>query len=112
MTRRQVAPPVLLVAVTLATFGLAKWHPFSPSAAPAASAAGNATTGRKIFVVNCSGCHGVDARGGVGPSLHGIGLTAPEVEQIVATGRGVMPAGVVKGQDAADVAAYVARIAE
>ena len=46
----------------------------------------------------------------IGPSLHAVGLTASEVAEIVALGRGVMPAGAVKGQDAADVAAYVAGI--
>jgi mono/diheme cytochrome c family protein len=112
MTRRQVVPPLLLVTVTLATFGLAKWHPFSPSAAPAASVAGDAIHGREVFVVNCSGCHGMDATGGIGPSLHGLGLTVAAVEEIVASGRGVMPAGVVQGQDAADVAAYVAGIGQ
>ena len=45
MTKRQVMPPLLLVTITLATFGVAKWHPFSPSAAPATSVAGDATHG-------------------------------------------------------------------
>ena len=112
MTKRQVMPPLLLVTVTLATFGLAKWHPFSPAAVPAASVAGDATRGRHVFVVNCAGCHGMDATGGIGPSLHGIGLTAADVGQIVASGRGVMPADVVTGQEAADVAAYVASISQ
>ncbi|HEU5316019.1 MAG TPA: cytochrome c [Chloroflexota bacterium] len=112
MTKRQVAPPLLLVTVTLTTFGLAKWHPFSPAAAPAASVAGDPLRGRQVFVVNCSGCHGMDARGGIGPSLRGVGLEPAEVEQIVASGRGVMPAGVVEGQEAADVAAYVADISQ
>ena len=112
MTKRQAAPPLLLVTVTLATFGLAKWHPFSPAAAPAASVAGDAARGRHVFVVNCAGCHGMDATGGIGPSLHGIGLTAADIGQIVASGRGVMPADVVTGQDAADVAAYVASISQ
>ena len=83
-------PPLLLVTVTLATFGLAKWHPFSPSAAPAASVAGDATRGREVFVVNCSGCHGMDATGGIGPSLLGSGLSAAEVAEIVASGRGAV----------------------
>ena len=52
-----------------------------------------------------------DPSGGIGPSLHGVGLTAAQVETIVASGRGVMPAGLVKGQEAADVAAYVASLA-
>ena len=40
------------------------------------------------------------------------GLTADEVEAVVATGRGTMPAGLVSGQDLADVAAYVATLSE
>lgn len=112
MTKRQIGPPLLLVTVTLATYGLAKWHPFTPSAAPAAAPAGDATHGRRVFVVNCAGCHGMDARGGVGPSLVASGLSAGEVAAVVAGGRGVMPSGLVAGQDAADVAAYVASIAE
>jgi mono/diheme cytochrome c family protein len=42
----------------------------------------------------------------------GAGLTAVDVEAIVAAGHGVMPAGVVEGQDAADVAAYVATLSQ
>jgi mono/diheme cytochrome c family protein len=111
MTKRQIGPPLALVTITLATFGLAKWHPFMPSTAAAPGVAGDGTRGRQVFVVTCSGCHGHDATGGIGPSLHGIGLTATQVEAIVASGRGVMPAGLVKGQEAADVAAYVASLA-
>ena len=112
MTKRQIGPPLLLVTVTLATFGLAKWHPLTPSAAPVTAIAGDATRGKQVFVVNCSGCHGMDADGGVGPSLHGTGLTAAGVEAIVAAGRGVMPSALVEGQDAADVAAYVASLGD
>jgi cytochrome c551 len=109
-TRRTLAPVILLVTVTLATFGLATWHPFTPDTAPAADAEGDVTRGETVFAVNCSGCHGTDASGGVGPALVGTGLTAAEVVAIVAEGRGVMPAGLVEGQDAADVAAYVASL--
>ena len=112
MTRR-FAPLVLLVAVSLVVFGLAEWHPFSPSAPDAAgSPAGDATRGAEIFAASCSGCHGADANGGVGPALRDSGLTAAEVEAVVASGRGTMPAGIVSGQDAADVAAHVAAIAQ
>ena len=111
MTKRQLGPPLALVTVTLATVGLAKWHPFTPSTAANSAVPGDATRGRQVFVVTCSGCHGQDGTGGIGPSLHGIGLTAAQVETIVASGRGVMPAGLVKGQEAADVAAYVASLA-
>jgi mono/diheme cytochrome c family protein len=114
MTRRQLAPPLALVAVTLATVCLAVWHPFSASAvvSGAAAATGDATRGRQVFATTCAGCHGADATGGVGPSLHGIGLTAAEVEAVIASGRGIMPSGLATGQRAADVAAYVASLPE
>ncbi|HEY7177603.1 MAG TPA: cytochrome c [Gaiella sp.] len=112
--RRLRAPVALLVVVTLATFGLAKWHPFSPSAPAATSPAGSGdpTRGARVFASTCAGCHGADAQGKVGPALRGSGLTAEEVAAVVASGRGVMPAGLVSGQQAADVAAYVATLSQ
>ena len=74
--------------------------------------AGDAARGATVFATSCAGCHGADATGGVGPALRGSGLTAAEVEAVVATGQGTMPAGIVPGQDAADVAAYVASLSE
>jgi mono/diheme cytochrome c family protein len=111
---RRSAPLLVLVAVSLAVFGLAKWHPFSPTVPAAVTAlpAGNAVRGAAIFATSCAGCHGSEATGGVGPALRGSGLTAGEVAAVVASGRGVMPAGIVTGQDAADVAAHVASIAK
>jgi mono/diheme cytochrome c family protein len=109
--RRLLAPLGLLVCVTAVTFGVALWHPFTPTA-PGAPASGDPARGKTVFATNCAVCHGSDARGGVGPSLVGSGLTAVDVEAIVAAGRGAMPAGVVEGQDAADVAAYVASLSQ
>jgi mono/diheme cytochrome c family protein len=111
---RRFAPLVLLVAVSLVVFGLAEWHPFSPTvpAAVTAPPSGNAERGAAIFATSCAGCHAADATGGVGPALRGSGLTAAEVAAVVASGRGVMPARIVTGQDAADVAAHVASIAK
>ena len=109
---RTSTPFALLAAVAAATFGLAQWHPFSPSTPTTSSATGDASRGKTIFASTCSSCHGADASGGVGPALAGSGLTAAEVEAVVASGRGVMPAGLAKEQDAADVAAFVASIAK
>jgi cytochrome c551 len=109
---RPSVPFALAGSVAAATFGLAQWHPFSPTVAAAPSATGDATRGKAIFGSTCSGCHGADASGGVGPRLVGSGLNAAAVQAVVASGRGVMPAGLVAGQDAADVAAFVASIAK
>ena len=111
--RSPLKPFALLLAVSGAVLALALWHPFSPST-PAASggSSGDAARGATIFATSCAGCHGDDATGGVGPALRGSGLTAAEVRDVIAAGRGAMPAGIVSGQDAADVAAHVARVAD
>src|SRR5690606_2024839 len=63
------------------------------------------------FAQACAGCHGeAGAGGGIGPTLAGTGLDAPAVAGVVAAGRGAMPAGLLEGQDSADVAAYVAEL--
>jgi mono/diheme cytochrome c family protein len=99
-------------AVVLGTFTLAKTQPFEPSA-PAASSGvtGEATRGAPVFERECSGCHGPEGTGGgVGPTLAGAGLDAATVTAAVQQGRGIMPAGLVGGQDEADVVAYVVSI--
>ena len=97
--------------VSLAVYGLARWQPFAPGAPAAAQVAGgDAAAGEAVFARSCAVCHGAAAEGGVGPALAGGGLTAEAVAGVVAAGRGIMPAGVVEGAEAADVAAYVASI--
>jgi cytochrome c551 len=111
--RSPAVPFTVLLVVAAATFALALWHPFSPSAPTAAAAPpGDPGRGASVFAATCAGCHGADASGGVGPALRGRGLTADDVEAVVATGRGTMPAGLVSGQELADVAAYVATLSE
>ena len=112
--RSPAKPFALLAAVSAATFAFAQWHPFSPSA-PASSAdgpSGDVDRGAAVFATTCASCHGAEGEGGVGPTLRGSGLSAAEVEAVVAEGRGTMPAALVTGQDAADVAAHVASIAK
>ena len=99
-------------AVVVGTFALAKAQIFEPSteAAPPA-VAGDVDRGEAVFAANCSGCHGDGGTGGgVGPTLVGAGLDADAVTSAVQQGRGVMPAGIVSGQEQADVVAYVVSI--
>jgi mono/diheme cytochrome c family protein len=104
--------PVLVgLAVALATFGLAKAQIFEPSAATDEPvAAGDAEQGADVFARSCAGCHGPGGTGGSGPALMGTGLEAAFVTERVREGAGVMPAGLVTGQDEADVVAYVVSI--
>lgn len=72
--------------------------------------------GRVLFAENCSTCHtlrGAAATGKVGPNLDQLAsvqnmeLTLNAIAEGRANGNGQMPAGLLEGRDAEDVAAYV-----
>jgi mono/diheme cytochrome c family protein len=104
----RVARPLLVGAVVVAVvFALAKARIFEPSAVRAAGP-GDPYAGELVFESKCAGCHGVGGEGGTpGPRLLGSGLTADEVTERVEQGAGVMPAGLVSGDDEANMVAYV-----
>jgi cytochrome c553 len=74
--------------------------------------------GKQLFRQTCASCHSlaaVNARGVTGPSLDQIGEISPErvVNAIEngGTGQGLMPAGLLEGQEAQDVGEYVSKVA-
>jgi mono/diheme cytochrome c family protein len=74
--------------------------------------------GKELFVATCKSCHDLDAvqaRGVTGPDLDNLGgLDRQRVLNAIengGTGQGRMPAGLLQGEDAEDVAAYVSRVA-
>jgi cytochrome c553 len=74
--------------------------------------------GKQLFRQTCASCHSlaaVNARGITGPSLDQIGEISPErvVNAIEngGTGQGLMPAGLLEGQEAQDVGEYVSKVA-
>jgi cbb3-type cytochrome c oxidase subunit III len=89
------------------------------------SSGGDASSGKQLFVAKCGGCHALaDAgtNGAVGPNLDDAfkydreqGYENSTIEQVVRDqieiAGGKMPANLYRGQDAADVAAYVASVA-
>jgi len=74
--------------------------------------------GKDFFLQTCASCHSlaaVNARGVTGPSLDQIGEVSPEriVNAIEngGTGQDLMPANLLEGEDARDVAEYVSKVA-
>ncbi|GIN19642.1 MAG TPA: cytochrome c [Bacillus bacterium] len=63
-----------------------------------------------IFQQNCSSCHGENLEGRNGPALDKIGasLSQDEIHDVIENGRPGMPAGIIKGDDADKVAAWLA----
>jgi mono/diheme cytochrome c family protein len=114
----------------LAAVGLGVWLGTRPPDAPEASAPPAATPtatapaptptapvpARDLFVGTCGSCHSLDAAGataGIGPDLDELRPDRARVAAAIANGSlsGAMPAGLLAGDDAARVAAYVARSA-
>jgi mono/diheme cytochrome c family protein len=74
--------------------------------------------GREIFAQRCATCHtlaAANAVGKVGPNLDQLrppkALVLDAIKKGRARGQGQMPAGLVDGQDAQDVAGFVAKVA-
>lgn len=74
--------------------------------------------GRELFALNCATCHALKAAnavGKVGPDLDvmrpPVGLTLDAIEKGRARGQGQMPSQLLDGQDARDVASFVAAVA-
>src|SRR5438105_438414 len=90
-------------------------------------ATANLVTGKRLFASNCGSCHTLshaNTTGAVGPNLDDAfrqdrvdGVKSTSIEGLVDSWiqypntQGVMPAMLVKGQSAQDVAAYVAAVA-
>ena len=89
--RRHRLAPVVLMTLALLLTGVV-YAALAPSPAQAETAdAGDIQAGERLFITNCSTCHGLNAEGsGTAPSLIGVG--AASVHFQVATGRMPMDA--------------------
>jgi cytochrome c550 len=114
MSRRAVrlllVPAILFAAVAIGVFALAQWHPAKrESKTPAmVSVLTDPVRGEQLFAENCATCHGEG--GGVGPRLVGNDVSIDQARSTIENGSGVMPAGLVAGQDLEDVLAYLETI--
>jgi mono/diheme cytochrome c family protein len=114
LLRLVIVPLALLVSLWGGAFGLAKLHlakPGIPKVAGAPVELGDAYRGETVFAQTCSGCHGVGGKGGgVGPRLIGNPISLAAAKATIDSGRGVMPARLVSGQNERDVLAYLATL--
>jgi mono/diheme cytochrome c family protein len=116
-----VVLPALMLAFGI---GIPAWVVLDNESSKAQDARGGVelneaqASGRRIFARQCSTCHtlrGADAVGKVGPDLDALrppkNLTLDAIENGRARGQGQMPAELVDGQEAADVADFIAAVA-
>jgi mono/diheme cytochrome c family protein len=121
--RRFVAVVVAIVVVGLGlavplAIGVVNGNDHAKSAPGGVDLNASQASGRTVFAKYCSTCHTLKASnavGKVGPNLDVLhppkGLILDAIAKGRARGQGQMPAGLVDGEDAQDVAAYVAAAA-
>jgi ubiquinol-cytochrome c reductase cytochrome c subunit len=116
--RRQPMARVLLVVLALIATGFAYAAVMPSTASAAETDAAAVAAGRKLFLANCSTCHGLNAEGrNNAPSLIGVG--AASVDFQVSTGRMPLAASGPQApkapvrlseEDTSQLAAYVASL--
>lgn len=64
----------------------------------------------ELFQNQCASCHGGDLSGGAGPNLQEVGsrYSAEEIQEIIVNGKGTMPKGLYTGEQATQVAEWLA----
>jgi mono/diheme cytochrome c family protein len=112
-----VAAVVVLIGVAVPALVLAAGRN-SDSAPGGVHLNAGEVNGRQIFHERCSTCHtlaAANAVGKVGPNLDALrppkALTLDAIAKGRAQGRGQMPAGLLDGEDADNVAAFIAKVA-
>jgi cytochrome c6 len=100
---------------TTASTGETETETESTGATTGGGSGADVAAGKASFTQTCGACHTLkDAgtTGKVGPDLDSLApLTAERVAAQIKNGGGPMPPGLLKGQDAANAAAYVASVA-
>ncbi|WP_102027000.1 cytochrome c550 [Salirhabdus sp. Marseille-P4669] len=69
------------------------------------------TDPEEIFQNNCSMCHGADLAGtGSAPALNDVGsrLSQADIEGVINNGQGIMPPGIVQGEQVTILAEWLA----
>ena len=105
----------LLVAVFLTAGRMSESAP-APVLSPVGFSLGDAVAGKEKYSQNCSICHGVGAKGFIGPYIAGVNWGTSGLQTIVRVGiggYGSMPAfnaDVVTDKDIANIAAYLATL--
>ncbi len=88
-----------------------------PAPTPAPSTGEGATTptvdaakAETTFKNSCASCHGQNLEGAVGPNLTAVGskLSKDDILGILKNGKGIMPKDLVTGEDADNLAAWLA----
>lgn len=112
-TSGQQIGSIVLACLSIFMCALVSWHSLqesNPYTISVMTKTGDPTLGHAIFQINCSGCHGLDAGGRVGPSLREISKRkSPHslIEQVTSGNTPPMPQFQPNPQEMADLLSYL-----
>src|SRR5699024_12354792 len=68
----------------------------------------------EIFANSCASCHGGDLTGGAGPDLTSVGSdhSKEDILSVIDEGQGAMHAGLIQGEEAEELTAWLAEMDE
>ena len=104
---------VVLLIVFLAILGFRQWQLKDPYVKNVLSLTGDPIRGHAIFQMNCSGCHGLQGDGRVGPSLQGVSKRKSKIgliHQVTSGDTPPMPQFKPNPQDMADLLSYLEQL--
>lgn len=116
MKRNPVVPYILVMVFGIALIFILSFKGIGDSKEVAKENGGDkgaektevaATNPEDIYKSTCIGCHGDQYQGGVGPALKGIKISKDEIKDIVQHGKGNMPPGLVKPEQADAMADWI-----
>lgn len=100
----------VLLAVVLVAIGIHQVRRSDPYVQSVLSLSGDASRGQVIFQQNCSVCHGLNADGRVGPSLHHVASRKSRIgliHQVISGETPPMPQFQPTPEDMADLLKYL-----
>lgn len=101
---------VKYLAIMIFTLSMLLVSACSKQDTPASNSSASFSDGELLYKKSCIACHGNNLEGGVGPKLQKIGskLSVDQIKNQIINGRGSMPAGILKDDDAQKVAVWLA----
>lgn len=98
------------LAILLVISGIRQWQASDPYIRSVLALQGDTIQGHAIFQMNCSGCHGLEADGRVGPSLRNISERKSDISlihQVISGQTPPMPQFQPSPQEMADLLSYL-----
>lgn len=103
------AVPILII-IPMILFSIEILQASDPYVKSVLALQGNIVQGKAIFQTNCAGCHGLEANGLVGPSLHSISKYKSSyaiIHQVTSGDTPPMPKFQPNSQEMADLLTYL-----